>query len=254
MSAARPRPDAAGRAVLILGARSDIARALARAFAMRGHSLQLAARDPAALERDRTDLGIAHGVPVTVHRYDATETGAIEAFFDGLPETPRIVVSAVGLLGDPEVDAADPARAERVIATNFTGPAVALEAAARRLSRLDEPTALIGIGSVAGDRGRARNYVYGSAKAGFAEYLSGMRQRYARSRLHIMTVKPGFVTTAMTDGMDLPALLTTTPDALAGRILRALDRGRMVHYDLPWLAIMTVIKLLPERLFSRLRF
>lgn len=246
--------SAAAGAVLILGAGSEIARALARGFAARGHAIRLAGRDPAALERDRADLALRHGVEATTHRYDATEFDRIEAFLDGLPETPRIVVSAVGLMGDQEAAAADPARAALLVATNFTGPALTLEAAARRMAALGSFAAVIGISSVAGDRGRAKNYVYGAAKAAFSEYLSGLRQKHARSRLHVMTVKPGFVATAMTEGMDLPAALVTTPDALARRVLRALDRRRMVHYDPVWLAVMTAIKLTPERIFARLRF
>lgn len=239
---------------LILGAGSDIARAIADRLAARGHALRLAGRDPARLERDRADLALRHGVEVTAHAYDATDLGGVEAFLDALPETPRLVVCAVGLMGDQEENARDPARAARVIATNLTGPALTLEAAARRMAALDEATAIIGIGSVAGDRGRAKNYVYGAAKAGFAAWLSGMRQKYVRSRLLVMTVKPGFVATAMTQGMDLPAALTTSPEALAGRVLRALDRGRMVHVDLRWRAIMAAIGLIPERLFARMRF
>lgn len=248
-----PRP-AAQRPVLVLGATSDIARALAREFARRGHPLRLAARDPAAAERERADLALRFRVDATAHRFDALETEEVETFLDALPETPRIVVCAVGLLGVQDEDAADPARARRVIDTNFTGPVLALEAAARRLAALDEPTAIIGIGSVAGDRGRARNYVYGAAKAGFAAWLSGLRQKHARDRLRVMTVKPGFVATAMTEGMDLPKALTTTPEALAARIVASLEAGRMVHYDWTWLGVMTVVKLLPEKLFARMRF
>ncbi|MFU8883204.1 MAG: SDR family NAD(P)-dependent oxidoreductase, partial [Rhodobacterales bacterium] len=114
--------------------------------------------------------------------------------------------------------------------------------------------ALIGISSVAGDRGRARNYVYGSAKAGFSAYLSGLRQKYASRPLLVMTVRPGFVATSMTEGMDLPAKLTTTPEALASRIIHALDKGRPVHVDLLWRAIMGIITHLPERIFMRLKF
>jgi decaprenylphospho-beta-D-erythro-pentofuranosid-2-ulose 2-reductase len=245
---------AADRPALILGARSDIALALARGLAARGHPLRLAARDPATLERDVADIALRHGVPVTAHAYDALDTAGIEAFLDALPETPHLVVCAVGLLGDQEVDAADPARAERIIATNFIGPALTLEACARRMAALDAPTALIGIGSVAGDRGRAKNYVYGAAKAGFAAWLSGLRQKHARSRLLVMTVKPGFVATAMTAGMDLPGPLTTTPERFATGVLAALDGRRMVHYDLRWRLLMTVIGLIPERLFARMKF
>lgn len=240
--------------VLVLGAGSDIARAIAARLAERGHPLMLAARDPDAIERDRTDLAARFGAAVSAHRWDALETGQAEAFLDALPAAPGIVVSAVGLMPDQAESAEDPEIAARVIATNFTGPALALEAAARRLSGQEHDTAIIAIASVAGDRGRARNYVYGAAKAGFATWLSGMRQKYARTRLLVMTVKPGFVATAMTEGMDLPARLTTTPEALAGRIIRALDRRRPVHYDPIWRVIMTVIALIPERLFMRMKF
>lgn len=241
-------------AVLILGAKSDIARALAAEFAGRGHALRLAARDPAALERDRADLALRHQVEATAHAYDAIDLAGIEAFLDGLPEVPEIVVSAVGLMGDQDENAADPARAAEIVAANFTGPALTLEAAARRMASAGGKRAVIGISSVAGDRGRARNYVYGSAKAGFSEWLSGMRQKYVATDLHVMTVKPGFVATAMTEGMDLPGPLTATPEGLAKGVLKALDRRRMVYYELRWLAVMTVIKLIPERIFSKLKF
>ena len=239
---------------LILGAGSDIARALAERLAGRGHPLMLAAREPAKIERDRADLAARYGVEVTAHRYDAREPGGIDGVLDALPRSPRIAVCAVGYMPEQEASAADPALAERVIATNFTGPALTLEALARRMAAEDADTAIVAIASVAGDRGRARNYVYGAAKAGFATWLSGMRQKYARTRLHVMTVKPGFVATAMTEGMDLPGALTTDPGPLADRILRGLDRRRQVHYDLAWRGIMTVIALIPERIFMKLRF
>lgn len=244
----------AERPVLILGAGSDIARALADAFAQRGHPIQLAARDPEKLERDRADMALRTKAEVTAHRFDALETDGFETFLDGLPETPHIVVSAVGFMGEQEENAADSALAARVIASNFTGPALVLEAAARRLAGIEADTAIIGISSVAGDRGRAKNYVYGAAKAGFSEYLSGMRQKYARSRVHVMTIKPGFVATAMTEGMDLPGALTTTPEVLAPKILTALAKKRMVYYDLKWWLVMAIIKLVPERIFSRMKF
>ncbi len=240
--------------VLILGARSDIARAIAVAFAADGHPIRLAARDVDALERDRADLAVRFQVEVTSHHYDATALDKIEDFLDGLPEIPQITVCAVGLMGDQDQNATDPMRAALVVTTNFTGAALMSEAAARRMAEAGGSRALVGISSVAGDRGRARNYVYGSAKAGFSEYLSGLRQKYVRSDLHIMTVKPGFVATAMTAGMDLPGALTSSPEKLAKGVLQALRRKRMVYYDFRWLLIMTIIKLIPEKVFARMRF
>lgn len=244
----------ADRPVLILGARSDIARALAAEFAREGHPVQLAARDPERLERDRADLALRSQGEITAHRFDALETDGFDAFLDALPAMPHIVVSAVGFMGDQDENAGDVDLTEKVIASNFTGPALILEAAARRMAGLDADTAVIGISSVAGDRGRAKNYVYGAAKAGFSEYLSGLRQKYARTRVHVMTVKPGFVKTAMTEGMDLPGALTTTPEAMAPKIVRALAARRMVYYDLKWWLVMAIIKMIPEKIFSRMRF
>ncbi|MEM8754530.1 MAG: SDR family oxidoreductase [Pseudomonadota bacterium] len=241
-------------AALILGARSDIARALALELGARGRPLRLAGRDVEALERDRADIALRAKVEVTAHAYDAVDLAGIDAFLDGLPETPEIVVSAVGLMGNQDENAADPELAARVVASNFTGPALTLEALARRMDEAGGRRAVIGISSVAGDRGRARNYVYGSAKAGFSEYLSGLRQKYARRPLHVMTVKPGFVATAMTEGMDLPAPLTATPEGLAKRVIRSMEKGRQVHYDFRWLAVMTIIKLIPEKIFMKLKF
>lgn len=240
--------------VLVLGAKSDIARAIAAEFAAKGHPLYLTARDPEALERDRADLALRHGIDVSAHRFDALEPEEIGAFLDGLPAMPRTVICAVGFMGDQDENAEDPSKARVVIETNFTGPALALEIVAGKLAALTGETAILGISSVAGDRGRAKNYVYGAAKAGFSEYLSGLRQKYARTRLHVMTIKPGFVKTAMTEGMDLPGALTTTPEALAGKVVRALAGKRMVYYDLKWWLVMAIIKLVPERIFSRMRF
>lgn len=251
MSGSRKTPQGPA---LILGAGSDIARALARGLAARGHAIRLAGRAPERFERDRADLALRHGVEVTTHPYDATDLAGIEAFLDALPETPRIVVCAVGLMGDQEATARDPARTAEVVAANLTGPALTLEAVARRMAALEEPTAILGISSVAGDRGRAKNYAYGAAKAGFTAWLSGMRQKYARSRLRVMTVKPGFVATAMTEGMDLPGPLVSSPEAFAEGVLRALDRGTMVHVEPRWRLVMGVVRLLPERLFVRTRF
>jgi short-subunit dehydrogenase len=249
-----PSGEHASRPALILGAGSGIARAIAAEFAARGHPVLLAARDPAAIERDRADLALRFGVEATAHRFDALETESFETFLDGLPRTPRIVVCAVGAMDDQDAAARDPARAAHVIAVNFTGPALILEAAARRLAALEEPTAVIGIGSVAGDRGRAKNYVYGAAKAAFAEWLSGMRQKYSGSQLHVMTVKPGFVATAMTEGMDLPERLTAQPEEVGAAVVRAVRARRDVIYVRPvWRIVMAIIRAIPEPLFKKMK-
>jgi len=238
-------------AVLVLGARSDIGRAIARAFAAEGYDLQLAARDAAGLEADAADLGVRHGAGATLHEFDALDLDGIGGFLDGLPVLPEIAVCAVGLMGAQAESEADPAAASRVMRSNFEGPALALGALAERFAARGSGV-IVGISSVAGERGRASNYVYGAAKAGFTAFLSGLRNRLAGKGVHVVTVLPGFVATRMTEGMDLPKPLLARPEEVADAIVRAARRRRDVIYVRPvWRLVMLAIRALPERVFKR---
>ncbi|WP_339950524.1 SDR family NAD(P)-dependent oxidoreductase [uncultured Albimonas sp.] len=242
------------RPALILGAGSDMGREVARLLAAKGRPIQLAGRRPEALERDAADLRARFDVAVSTHAWDATDLASAGAFLDGLPETPSIVLCAVGLLGEQEAIQDDPAAIAQIVATNFTGPAVTLEAAAARLAKLPGRTAVVGIGSVAGDRGRARNYWYGAAKAGFATMLSGLRQRYAATDLTVTLVRPGFVATSMTAGMDLPKPLVISAEQQAKLIVEGVEKRRhhVIHWK--WALLMSVIRNLPEAVFLKTRF
>ena len=240
--------------VLILGARSDIGTATAHAFAALGHPIQMAARDAAALAPEQADIGLRYEVPVSLHEFDALATEGHEAFVTDLPELPGVVVCAVGLMGDQRDSERDPSAAIRVMRSNFEGPASILAAFANRFAERGSGV-LVGISSVAGERGRATNYVYGSAKAGFTAFLSGLRNRLAEQGVQVVTVLPGFVATRMTEGMDLNRRLTAQPDDVATAILRAVARRQDVIYVLPiWRAIMLVIRNIPERLFKKMKF
>lgn len=240
------------RSVLILGANSDIAQATARVFASHGHPLMLAARNLSRLESLATDLRIRHAAVVSVHRFDALDTAAHESFVAGLPELPEIAISMVGLLGQQRDAERDPAQAGLVLRSNFEGPALTLGILAEAFARRGSGT-LIGVSSVAGDRGRAANYVYGAAKAGFTAFLSGLRNRLARHGVHVITVKPGFVNTRMIEGMQTPALLTAEPEDVGRAIYQAWRKRRDVIYVVPaWRLVMAVIAALPEALFKKL--
>ena len=241
-------------AVLILGARSDIARAVAHHFAALGHPIQLAARDAETLAADRTDLALRYSVPVSLHEFDVLSAAGHDAFLDALPELPSIAVCAVGLLGDQATDEQNATAAILIMRTNYIGPASIFALLAGRFMARGSGT-LVGISSVAGERGRASNYVYGSAKAGFTSYLSGLRNRLAGHGVHVVTVLPGFVATQMTEHMQLPARLTAQPDDVARSIVRAVGKGKDVIYVRPvWRLIMAVIRAIPERAFKRLNF
>ena len=236
--------------VLVIGATADMGRAIGRAFAANGHALQLAARDPAQLEKDARDVRVRSGMPVAVYRCDVLGADGGTGLLDDLDPLPDVAVCVVGLLDERAERDGDVAA--RVMRTNYLGPALLLGALAERFEKRGSGV-LVGISSVAGDRGRASNYVYGSAKAGFTAFLSGLRNRLAASGVHVVTVKPGFVRTRMTDGMDLPAPLTAAPDEVAAAVVGAVRRRRDVVYVRGiWRWIMLAVRAVPERTFKRL--
>ncbi|MDE3237639.1 MAG: SDR family oxidoreductase [Paracoccaceae bacterium] len=240
-------------AVLILGGRSDMGLAIAHAFAAEGHPIQLAARGSAGLEADRADLALRHSVAVSLHDFDVLDTAGHEGFIDALPALPEVVVCAVGAMGDQAADEHDIPAAVTVMRTNFEGPAAILAAFANRFEARRSGT-IVGISSVAGERGRATNYIYGSAKAGFTAFLSGLRNRLAGKGVHVVTVLPGFVATRMTAGMDLPAKLTAQPSEVGRAVLRAVKTRRNVIYVRPiWQVIMAVIRNIPEGVFKGMK-
>ena len=234
---------------LLIGATSDIGRATARLLAAQGWALQLAGRDRNALARDACDIQARTGTAPLVLAWDAL---AESLPVDALEPLPDLAVCLIGLLGDQAESERSAAAATRVMRTNYTAPALLLGALAQRFERRGSGT-LVGVASVAGDRGRAANYVYGSAKAGLIAFLSGLRGRLAKRGVHVVTVKPGFVRTRMTAGMNLPALLTASPEEAAEAIVRAVNSRRDVVYVRGiWKVVMWFIRALPERVFKRM--
>ena len=240
--------------VLILGATSAIARATAAAFAARGDTLYLASRDLDELERIAADLRLRHGVEVRYGLFDAEATETHEAFFQTvIKEVPDLsgVVLAFGYLGDQQA-ARDFNVGAKIIASNFTGAVSILSHCANYFEPLKRGF-IIGISSVAGDRGRQSNYVYGAAKGALSLYLQGLRNRLFASGVRVITIKPGFVDTAMTFG--LPGLfLVASPQSIGERIVRTLDKSADVVY-LPWFwrYIMLIIQHIQEPVFKRLK-
>ena len=238
---------------LVIGATSDIGRAIARKLADGGWTLQLAARDPGRLEREARDLRVRIGVAVTLHRCDVLGDDYGVSFLGELDPLPDLAVCVVGLLGDRMRSQRDAAAAARVMRSNYVGPALLMGALAERFERRGSGV-LVGVSSVAGERGRAANYVYGSAKAGFTAFLSGLRNRLAASGVHVVTVKPGFVRTRMTEGMDLPARLTAVPEEVAAAVVRAVRRRRdVVYVHRVWRPITFVMRAIPEHVFKRMK-
>lgn len=243
------------RSILILGASSPIARATAIAFAQKGYALFLAGRDIEDLERIGEDIKIRFQVTVKWGIFNAIayETHAsfiqnVSKVMDGLEG----VYVGFGMTGDQSKAVADFNEANKIIQTNYVGAVSALTHASNLLAKTQKGF-IIGISSVAGDRGRQSNYVYGSAKAGLTTFLQGLRNRMFPLGVHVLTVKPGFVDTSMTYGKE-GVILNAPPEKIGRSIVKAVEKRKNVVY-LPWFwrMIMGIVKAIPEPIFKRLR-
>jgi short-subunit dehydrogenase len=242
-----------GKTMLLLGATSDIGHAVAAAYAAAGWSIILAGRNRAGCERNARDLQTRHAASVQLVDFDVCSADRFQSFLDALPQVPDTVVSVIGLLGDQSRAEGELSHASDILRTNFEGPALFLGLVANRMAGRGSGT-LVAVSSVAGERGRASNYVYGSAKAGLTAFLSGLRNRLVKRGVHVLTVNPGYVRTRMTEGMALPKALTADAEAVGSAIYQAAEhKKRDVIYVLPvWRWVMLVIRSIPERVFKRL--
>lgn len=240
---------------LVLGGSSAIARAFARAAAEDGADVILAGRDHADLEQTATDIAVRSARRALVLDFDATDQQSradlVVNARAALGATSLNIFLAFGTMpAQAEIDN-DPALALAVIDSNFASAVAVLQAFAPILEAQRKGRVVV-LSSVAGDRGRLKNYVYGAAKAGLTAYLQGLRARLFRAGVSVTTVKPGFVDTAMTFG--LPGMfLVASPDFVARTCLAAAKRGREeIYVPFFWWAIMTIIRNIPERIFKRL--
>lgn len=239
--------------VLILGATSDLAQALAVQCAQAGATVTLAARDRDRLAILTADLTIRYQVPVYGCYFDALDFASHQAFYDALPARPDVCICVFGVLGDQQQAEHDWAACATILHSNYTGAVSILNIVANDFEAR-QAGLIVGISSVAGDRGRQSNYLYGSAKAGFTAYLSGLRNRLYKSHVHVMTVKPGFMKTRMTEGMKTPAPLTAAPEQAAMRIIKAMGAQKNIYYVFPlWRWIMLIIVCIPEFIFKKLK-
>lgn len=244
------------RRILILGATSGIAQAYTRLRATEHANFVLLGRQPERLESVRNDLMARGAAAVENVTSDLGETATIDpttkalmARFGAFDE----IVVAYGVLGIQGEAESDTEVARRIIDVNFTSAALWILALLRE-HPTGQPLSVVGIGSVAGDRGRASNFVYGASKAGIERLLEGLAQKHAYSSVHILTVKPGFVDTPMAAGIVKGKLLLASPESVARDIHRAVSRRRRVIYS-PWFwwVIMFIIRNLPWFVFKRLR-
>jgi decaprenylphospho-beta-D-erythro-pentofuranosid-2-ulose 2-reductase len=240
--------------VVIFGATSAIAQGAAKVFAARGASLTLVARNEIKLQAVKQDLEArgARAVHTLVSDLNDLEAhvsliSQVDAVMGGI----SVALIAHGTLGDQKAAEREFPVALRELTTNFLSAASLLTLLGNRFEA-QRSGKIIVIGSVAGDRGRQSNYVYGCAKGATALFAAGLRNRLAKSGVQVLTVKPGFVDSPMTAHLPKGPLFASA-DTVGAGIVHALDKGRNVVY-LPWFwcGIMAIIRSIPEAIFKRL--
>lgn len=242
--------------ILILGATSAIAQAYARRRAAQGCGFILAGRHEERLASIAADLKVCGAPSSECFIADLAALDHIEESARALRARfgePDEVVVAYGTLGEQTAAEQDLSVARALIDTNFTSAALWILALLKTRPPAT-PFTVVGIGSVAGDRGRASNFIYGAAKGALDRFLQGLTQKYDGTPVRIITVKPGFVDTPMTAGIKKGGPLWATPDRIAADIERAVVTGRRVVYT-PWFwwLIMMIIRHLPWFVFKRLK-
>ncbi|GAB3378521.1 SDR family oxidoreductase [Azotobacter armeniacus] len=241
--------------VLIIGATSAIAGACARLWAEQGSELFLVARNPEKLEQVATDLSIRGARAVTTYRLEATDFAAHPAMLEHcLVALQQIDIALIahGTLPDQQACEREAGIALQEFANNGTSVIALLTLLANQFET-QRCGSLAVISSVAGDRGRPSNYLYGTAKAAVSTFCEGLRARLFKAGVHVMTVKPGFVDTPMTRGLPLPAALLASPEAVARRIVRGIERRAATLYTPGfWAPIMLIIRCIPQPIFKRL--
>lgn len=236
--------------VLFLGALSDIAKSTAHKFGENGYNLQLAARNLDDLKKISADLKIRYNVDINVYEFDILKTENHQNFIKDLKEIPSIIICAVGFMGEQKKSENNTKLRVKVLRTNYESPVNIISDFANIFENRGYGT-IVGISSVAGDRGRSSNYIYGSAKAGFTTFLSGLRNRLAKKNVHVLTVIPGTVYTKMTLNSKLPKFFTSSPNEVAEDIYNAVIKKKNIIYTMKiWRFIMFIIKFIPEGIFK----
>src|SRR4029077_8958710 len=233
-----------------------IARAIAAEFAAHGYELLLTGRDCQELQAVTSDLQIRYKVRATAYPFDAlvfeAHSEKLEKILDDAGDTLEGAVICFGYLGDQGKAQIDFAEARSILHVNFTSCVSVLNILANYFEKKGAGF-LCALSSVAGDRGRESNYIYGAAKAGLSAYLQGLNHRLFRANVCVLTVKPGFVDTRMTFARQ-GLFMMASPEKIASGVYRAVTRRKdLVYLPWYWRPIMLVIRCIPNRLFKRSR-
>jgi short-subunit dehydrogenase len=237
------------KTVLLLGANSDVAKAAIIQYAAKGYRILAASRSTEELH-----TFVRQHVPqkelVTILYFDAVDFDSHENFYQQLPEKPHIVVYAAGYLKNNEEALLDFKGSFRMMQVHYAGAVSILNIVAmdKDNSRLER---IIGLSSLSGVRGRKSNFIYGSTKSAFTQYLAGLRQYLFPRRIKVNVIVAGYIRSKMTAGLNLPESLMLEPSFIASAVVNAGNTFTIVP-GLKWKLIYTILKLMPEKLVAKL--
>ncbi len=238
--------------ISILGASSDLGKALTYCFAREATHMILSARQTEQLRPLQQDL-LVQEVCSSVELLELDVAAFEPDMLRLVAARTDVLILTIGYLGDEQKALHDYEEAQRIIQLNYAALVPILNIFANEMEKRGKGT-IIAISSVAGDRGRQSNAHYGSAKAGLTAFLSGLRNRMYGKGIRVMTVKPGFMATKMTAHLELPALLTISPEKAARKIYNGYRWQQSVLYiGGKWRWIMWIIRSIPEGIFKRLK-
>lgn len=236
------------KTVLILGANSDVARELIRLYVAKQHRVVAASRNTNALSEYIRQNNISDST--TVRYFDATDFASHREFYENMEEKPAIVVYAAGFLSQNEEALRNWDRSFEMMKVHYCGAVSILNIIAmdERNPNLER---IIGLSSLSGVRGRKSNFIYGSTKSAFTQYLAGLRQYLFQRRITVNVVVAGYIRSKMTAGLDLPESLMLEPAFVAAAVANS-GRGFVIVPGIKWKLIYQILRLLPESLVARL--
>ncbi len=239
--------------VLIFGATSDIAQELAKQYAQRKADVTLLGIDTSLLAPFKSDLEIRYNVKVQLVEFDILNYSAPDVSLINLIDSSDVSIMLIGYLGNQNKADENDNELLRIINLNYA-KVVEVINQIQRIYVNKKSGLIAGVSSVAGDRGKQSNFAYGSAKAGLSVYLDGLRNRLYPKGIHVLTIKPGFMATKMTENMDLPKPLTASPKVAAKVIINAIDKKKnKIYINWIWKYLMMVIKTIPEPIFKKMK-
>lgn len=233
--------------VLILGANSDVGICLLDTLYINKCNLFLASRNLDKLKKVTLNKNFDLNRFKFIH-LDVLSEISISSLIDSNIQIPDIIICCIGYLND------DDSNLSKILRTNFEGPAMIINKYIEKFLLRGFGT-IVGVSSIAGERGRAKNYLYSSAKSGFTSFLSGLRSKYSQNNINIITIIPGYIETKMTKGLKLNKFITASPEHVANKILNAIIKNKKIEYiSFFWFFISIVLKNLPDFILRKIKF